>query len=561
MRVNSVEIHNFLCHRRFNESLAPESHLFLICGPNGAGKSALLDAIRWTLGDDMPRDVTKKADLDHLLLRGEKDGHIIVDVTEDGKPSRFKLSLRTGNYAGDSPTKLTAAERSALTPHAYLTSDLSARRSMLYALGGIKIGLAQVRADLEGDGHAPTRVARLEDSLRRGFGDASKRAAELASEARGAWKAMTGDTYGDVKAASWRAYNPDPPERGSEAIAAELVKLKASRETARNLLADLDARKRQASAAEEMRTAAADFDALTETVGACEKRIEALVALEASQRAAAANAGGWTAPCPCCGVVLESSRAGDLHQYEAPVVAPPKAAQEAQETANKLATERTVLAKAQRALAHAAACREALKNIPAMPAPNEVTEAVADVDGLNRKVANAESDLQEAEGIERARAAADETTAKALQYHTDVAAYSKLAKDVEALPARYLDAALKKVNAKLGELTPAFGGTPVVIGDDLVPAFGLTAYPLLSESEKWRVELAIGYALASTTHGLCLIDRLDVLQPSARGPVLQFMATQKEVQFIVAATLKDAPSFPPAANIQVRWMGPTPEKK
>lgn len=144
-------------------------------------------------------------------------------------------------------------------------------------------------------------------------------------------------------------------------------------------------------------------------------------------------------------------------------------------------------------------------------------------------------------------------TAAAQRHHADVQGFSQLAKAIEALPANYLVSALKEVNDQLAELTAAFGGTPVVIGPDLEPLYGVTGYQFLSESEKWRVELALGYALASRTTGLCLVDRLDVLQPSARGPVLKWMMGQDKVQFIIAATLKESPKLPPA--IQVRWLG------
>lgn len=557
MRLNAIELENFLCHRRFSLKLAPEAKTLLIAGPNGAGKSAILDAISWGLGDSMPRGVAKKAELPDLLMRGEKDGYVRLEVAEDGKDQTFKLSLKTGNYAGGSPAPLTAAERSALVPRNFINADISDRRKMLYALAGIKVGLDQVFADLEGDGHDAIRIERIRDGLRKGFGHAAKDAANLATEARGAWRSITGETYGDVKAANWQAEVPEPPERASKDILAALEQNRAAAQGLDRVLADLQAAQRQSEGLAEAKTQAGRVDALRDALAASEGKLAVLVKQEAEARAAAAGGGGWVAPCPKCGTQLESSKAGDLHPYD-PEVNSPAAANKLKQLATQVESERAVVAADRKALAHAEAMAAALKVMPDPPDPQELAQTQEDRQALARETVKLERELEMAVRAENQRHAAADATARARQHHTDVQAFSALAKALEVLPARYLDAALKKVNQTLAELTAAFGGTPVVIGSDLVPCYGVTAYQFLSRSEKWRVELAIGYALASRTHGLCLVDEFDLLHPAARGPVLKWMASQEAVQFIVAATLKEPPKLPPA--IQVAWLGETTEK-
>lgn len=556
MRLQNIELTNFLCHRRLSLAVKPEAKALLVCGPNGAGKSAILDAIAYGLGDGMPRGVTRKADLSELLLHGEKDGKIQLDVSEDGKEKSFKLSLKNGIYGGDSPAPLTAAERSALVPRNFINADVTDRRRMLYALAGIKIGLDQVFKDLEGDGHDPIRIERIREGLRAGFGAAAKDAANLATEARGAWRSITGETYGDVKAADWKAAVPEAPERPSKEVRALLEPAKKALDSAKQILADLEATQRQSEGLAEARAKAAKVDALKDAVAAAEAKLKTLEGQEADAKASASG-GGWAAPCPECGTVLESSKAGDLHRYD-PATSGPEGLAKVKALSQQVADARAVLTKDRAALQHAEAFAAALANMPEPPDPAELEQAREDVKASQAEVVRLERELEIAVAAENRRHAASEDTARARQHHADVQAFSALSKAVEALPARYLDAALKKVNATLAELTPAFGGTPVVIGADLVPAYGVVSYQFLSRSEKWRVELAIGYALASRTHGLCIVDEFDLLHPAARGPVLKWMASQEAVQFIVAATLKEPPKLPPA--IQVAWLGETTEK-
>lgn len=554
MRFNAIELHHFLTHRRFGEKIRPDAKVLLLAGPNGAGKSAIIEAIRWALGDKMPRDVTRKADLDALLLEGEKDGHIGLDVTEAGRDQRYTLSLKTGNFAGNSPPRLTAAERAALIPSTFMDADEGTRRRMLFELAGIDIKIDVVAADLAADGHDPDRIRQVTSFLGKGFGAAAKRAAELGTEAKGAWRAITGENWGSKKGEEWRAEVPEAPERHPDVIAEELRQVREELKTLRTVLADTQAAQRAAEGAAEMRQAAGEVAKLTEAVTLSKARIASLEAQLFAQKQAATAAGGWTAPCPCCGVVLESSKAGDLHEYAAPDVAPPQAAAAARDTESLLGNERTLLQRAEKALAHATACQLALASLPEMPAPEAVRDATEDVEAANAEASELETELEAARAAVTGRASAKDRTDRAARHHADALAYATLSDAVDALPARYLDKALAEMNGTLAALTPVFG-KPVQIGTDMVPTYGRFPYPQLAESEQWRVQLAIGYALASRTIGVCLVDRLDVVQPSSRPPIIKWMAAQEDVQFIVAATLKEKPTLPPA--IQVRWLGET----
>lgn len=552
MRLKKITIENFLNHRRFEQAIPDAAKVLLVCGPNGAGKSSVLEAIRFALAEVKPRGTRTKADAAELLTHGERNGAIILDVDNNGSPNVYNLSLKTLNFAGSTPPRMSPAELSAITPSLFLAADVAERRKMLFALSGIQLGVERVTADLKARGHSDVRIEAVASEFRSGFGPAAKAAETRASEARGAWKAVTGEAYGDKKGGEWRASVPEAPPVAADVLEEQALDIEDALEAAKETRDRLEADQRQHDAAEETRKQAGQAATLREEVVAGEQRLEALEARYSALSAQAAKAGGWTAPCPCCGTMLESSKAGDLHEYLESGVSAPQASREAQDTKALIQTEKGLLENARKKLQHAEAAALAIKTVPEAPAIGALDAAKRKVEELKASFHAKKDEAARARQVEATRENAASLTAAAQRHHADVQGFANLAKDIEALPATYLGAALKEVNEQLNELTPAFG-TPVVIGPDLEPLYGVTSYQFLSESEKWRVELALGYALASRTTGLCLIDRLDVLQPSARGPVLKWMMAQDKVQFIVAATLKEAPKLP--ATVQVRWLG------
>ena len=73
---------------------------------------------------------------------------------------------------------------------------------------GLKAGGDAVRERLLAKGADKTKVERIVPLLRAGFDAASKEAKEKATQAKGAWRALTGETYGSEKAKTWRAAAP-----------------------------------------------------------------------------------------------------------------------------------------------------------------------------------------------------------------------------------------------------------------------------------------------------------------------------------------------------------------
>lgn len=103
-------------------------------------------------------------------------------------------------------------------------------------------------------------------------------------------------------------------------------------------------------------------------------------------------------------------------------------------------------------------------------------------------------------------------------------------------------------------MSKAFG-EEVSLYDDMELRYGAFRYGQLSESQKWRAELALGLALAPQSSGIVLMDRFDMVQVQDRGAILQMLGAQTRAQVIIAATLKEEPKFPEGSGLFVHWIG------
>ncbi len=554
MRVETIRTSNYMTLRAIVIEIPKAARSVLIAGKNGAGKTALIDAIRSTLTGEIPRGLRYKKEVSDLITDGEKDGWVGVTVIDDdGRAVESRLSLKTG--ATNTPAMVTPPKSLAVTPQHFQTIEPTERRRALFHLYGVSLKQADLVAALEKEGHTSARVAKIATSLGAGFPAAVKRAKELVSEARGGWQALAGETYGSNKAEGWSAPVPeDVPTAGEiEVLRNQLVE---RRQALVDAVAARKALETDEAAHANVMAATRDAErlpALEAELAALDQQIADARAQQEKLQAAAASAGGWTCDCPSCGVKLRSEKPGKLAVYDAKAATGPRAGAEAEAKSAEIVSLTSTRARKAREVDGARANKLLLERLPARPDAAEITEAKEAARILSEEVAVLEQDLRAADAALEKAASAEGVTARAADFHADVAAFGKLADAIEAIPAKYLADTLEQVNRDLIEASRPFG-KPVQLRDDMELTYGGKPYRLLSESQQWRADLAMGLVLAAQCGGVVLMDRFDMVQPGDRGAILQMLATQTVAQVIFAATLKADPKLDPANGIYSYWI-------
>lgn len=537
MKIEKIKVEGFLGLPHFAADVSEP--VLLVCGPNGSGKSSMIEAIRFALTGEAPRAALKK-DFPALLTAGKKSGRVALQI--DG--ATVSRDVKTGAATG-APQEIGALVYTLDAPR-LASMDANARRSALFGLMGVSFTPDSVSRELIERGHDPEHVERIKPLLRSGFDAAASEARKLAAESRGAWKEVTGETYGTVKAETWSAPSaPDPCFGSDQNAAREIAALRNKYEETVRSAATLRAQKVAADQAEsrlqQLRERAAKAPDLRAELEKLDKRI-----------AAQAPAQTPIGDCPKCGTAL--AKAGsDL------VVATKGASEEPGSTLAEAvdAAMRRELQAAEQAQAILDEMVEQGKT--AAPTEAALNRADGAIEVAKLQLDSAEAQYRAATEARRAAAENATRTARARELHELVSAWAGLeaALSPNGLPAELLARALKPMNDALERVHAASGWPLVVVTDDIAITAGGRPYGLLSESEKWRADAALAYAAAALSGcGLVLLDRFDVLDVPARSQFMRLAIAQASygVQTIAAGTLK-APPAAIAGATQVVWLG------
>jgi len=582
MRLRSLDLVNFGPHHHLHVALAP---LTVITGGNGTGKTHVAEALRLALtGDWLQRGLTRKQDRAALLSDGAEDGSIVVEAA-DG--FRAAVNIKSGKVER-TPGPVAYLEQ-CCDPRLIVDQPTADLRAMLLDLLKIAQSRDHMAAELIERGHDRKRVAEWANG---------QDCANAAAEARGAWKSITGEVYGHVKAGTWRADAPTVEPGALEAVAAEIADLKARIDALRETAAK-DEALREAAARVALLRAKAEDPRLLDAAGRVERLRAALLAaeseppppiarerievakaaaadLEAAQHAVraaaaeklAAEAAPRIMPCPHCTGSLTVTAAGAIvaagaepaHDHariaravrehaiaqerlraaernSGAVTRANDAAREAAEKAQRdhIAGLRAELRTAESAAAELPIARAALAAIDvAMPYPDPIaTDAAERSAALAAALRAAEDRQRQLQEVERAVVAAIDRTARAADAYADAQAWVALGDAVEALPNEMLAAGLAPLNAALRDLagsgadwlrTPDGLALAPMVAPDMAILCGQRPYRALSESEQWRVDAVLGAAIAClSNHRILVLDRLDVVQPDLRTPVLAWL--------------------------------------
>ncbi|MND91202.1 hypothetical protein D3C80_833140 [compost metagenome] len=421
-------------------------------------------------------------------------------------------------------------------------------------------------------------VEEVKPMLRAGFPSAAKDAAERATQAKGAFRALTGDNWGSQQSEGWELEIPDAPDMpdvSPEAI--DLViqnhaKVAKDVEAGIRFIADLEAKIEKAATFTER------CDSLRETFSGLKRAQtklatdeKTLAELEESfstskQALEKAQAGVVPVACPCCAELLKIS-GQTLTKFEgmkSDTKVTSDLALEVTKARNAIdMMKRTI----QNDIAAVTTAENAGKELAALEAEaitevkagaleaaqTKLTECRLLADKLRAKV---EAMKQRQELI----AGAEETTAKARKHHEEVQAWLLIADALkpDGIPAEILGTALKPVNDSLAILSRISGWKKVEISKDMEITADGRIYGLMSESAKWRIDTLLAAMISQISElKFIMLDRFDVLDGQGRKQLFGLLRTLADMklmdQAIVCGTNKSIFEGMPADIGQV-WV-------
>ncbi|HHZ8793742.1 TPA: AAA family ATPase [Pseudomonas aeruginosa] len=566
MRITKLEITNFQGLR--HAALDVSAPVLLVAGHNGAGKSSLLDAIAMAF-NGQPRRVSLKKEMDKLVTEGAKKGEAHVEWLDDaGEVQACGVALPSGKGSplADSPFLPFVLDASR-----FAALDAKDRRRVLFDLTGASASPAEVAKRLKAKGIDLALFEKVKPLLRSGFSAMVGQAKDYASEARGAWKAITGENYGSEKAVDWA------PELLATVVTEDQVA-----EAGKNLqlLEDDLAEAQQALGASKQARQAADGRAqriakLRELVDLEPRRRNKLTTDEQNQDEwsekvmAAELASSGSVPhqpltCPHCQGAVDL-QAGTLVVHQPPEqIADAEAARRLPEYREYLASAQRAVANSQRDLDECLAAAEQIKALEAESVEAPSAEAIANgeqaINELRQARDRQQAKVQSLQEAFNAAAQRQDVIKQAAGFHAEVCAWSALADALSpaGIPAEILADAIGPVNELLQRLSGTAGWSPVQISADIDVTFGGRLYGLLSESERWRCDATLALAIATISGlRLALLDRLDVLDLPSRSQALTLLRAvtmDKEIDsVIVAGTLKEAMAKTPTW-LQAVWI-------
>jgi len=582
MKLHNLTANNFQILRDINLNLGSRP-ITLIAADNEQGKTSLVDALILAFTGRATR-VGAKKDYGQLVLDGAKKGQVSVEW-EDG---RARVNLPSGSHLSEGAMPaaieyvLQAGRFSSLTP--------DARRTFLFGLLDAKIGAEELSRRLLEKGHALDKVVACE--LPSGAPAAHKTAKGKASEARAAWKAITNEVYGEVKAESWA-----PAEVAFDAAALD---------TARETLAGVDltvstltqaqgayrVHKEQAAARERriagLRETASHHARMVNKLATDEAGLsEAALKLEES-RVAAGLLPKKSAPADLMAFVaiarqvmatvsttqLVSTLSGEfipwdgalivsiqnaLDEYQKHYGASVEPDAETRELASKVADREAAytlmknsVANDQRYLTAAELAAKELAELTTTEETPVPTSPEADLAIARASQEMVRKEVARLEMLERGVASREAHIEKARGHHADVKTWEALADDLapDGIPCELLRDALRPFNGRLRETAMATGWKQTSITDDMGIWMDGRDYALGSETARWKADAAIAEAISHLSGTkILIIDRMDVLSLSNRGTFMEWIDTLVADGMLdtvlICATLKELPQgFP-----------------
>lgn len=557
MKITRIQADHLLGLKNVDVRLPTPVALF--AGRNGSGKSSIQEAVRMAITQDTVRDITLKKSFGALVHEGEKAGGAVVTIDDDSDKS-FAFNMPKGDFVGP---EISESMKVALYGQRFARMTPDERRTFLFGLTGLKPKAENVKARMLARGCQEVKVDAVLPLLRTGFPSVCEHAKSKATESKGAWRQLTGETYGTVKAASWEAPVPDLPAGDAAALAAKVAGIDKNIAQLNESLGTIKGAARAAQEAAARRAALAEgagkVAGLSEQLELAKKE---LAEYEPKVAALRERASGTVR----VGLVHDMATfidhitkiAGNdlptgrelIARYEkehGPMGAgkpDPDAVAALPDHERGLQVVQNRVKNLQRDLDAAKMAKGQFDALAEAAEPVDASAEIAEVEGL---ITKAKADRQAAENArldieaaKKARAAAEKKTTDAKQHHDDVGEWTKVADALapDGIPNEMLLEALAPVNAALAQAATDTEWMTAKIGADMAITASGRPYQLLSESEQWRVDAMVAQVVAEISGiKVLMLDRVDVLDLPGRQQLLDWMDALADLHLIDTALL------------------------
>jgi hypothetical protein len=552
MKLTHLTTKNFLGLPSFSVEF---DKVTLVCGPNESSKSTLLESIRFALLGQPARGVSQKQNYKQMLTDGATEGFVQITFENDGKEYTCQRSIKTGEGSTAMLNTLPETLKYALDAQQFPSLPQSERRRVLFHLMNIKSDAGAVEKILLGEGVSAEIATTCRSLLKSGFDAAAQYATEQASQARGAWKQITGETYGDKKAETWQPETPAPPNDETLKFALDAVtKAKGARDEAQARLTLAQEYSRQSARRGELQTKAATLSQCKAQLAvAQDNAVESAAAVDVA-RSHTKGHGGTFFNCPSCQEQLVWDRGAAYIADSGGEPGPDtRVAVSLAEQSHAVALK--MVAQQQTAVDNAQAAQAALEALGSVEAPAPAPDLAAH----HKAVADAETVLRELNAKRESSDSAKVRVKQALAAHSNVQMWKKATEllSPDGIPAQMLARALKPVNDLLATYAIESQWEPVRIGNDMTLFYGARPYQFAAESAQWRVQAMVAACLAELSGSkVLLLDRMDVLEPALRGDAIAWLLSLAMDTVVVSATLKAPPKI---EGVRTVWMGVTQE--
>ncbi len=552
MKINHISLNNYIGARRVE--IALRSPICLISGKNGAGKSSTAEGVRHALTGESVR-VSLKKDYKQLVSEGAEAGLAVVDYDD----SRAAITLPNGAHELTGPTHPHSALPFVLDAQRFAHLVANERRSLLFGLMGLRTDGESITERMLARQCDAKKVEQIAPFLRAGFEAGQKESQGKAREAKASWKTITGgETYGSVKAASFRIEKPEAFPEKLVQDNANLAALENEIEAQTARLGGLQSRARhvaeQAGKLSDLREKAGRFARIQEKLIKDETELKVWEQKIADTRAQASGEDSF--PCPCCGVVL-IHRIDDglaIEYVEPEVKADPEAVVNLPEYEKAMKLMESCVANGKRDLYIADVAAQALKDLDdsaeEVPGAEDITALKARIDTMKQSRTSQQAYIRKGEDAGRKACEADEKAARAAALHQDVQQWDAIADALapDGIPGEMLAEALGPINERLTLSSNSSEWLRIGIEADMtITAEGGRPYALLSDSEKWRADAMIAEAVAHISGiRLLVLDKADVLDLKGREDLFCWLCDLVETgdveTALVFATLKTLPA-------------------